>query len=231
MFYVYRRADSSSAFYLAKKLRGQRVRSLEGLSLGKDDFVVCWGEQWGSGKRILNGKAPIRMKFNDARILREAGVPTIEVRREKPRGEGWLGREDDHSRGSDLIEPTRRPDYYTRFEELRREYRVHMFRGLSIRAGHKVPRTDEGWRGQPHEWIRSWEAGWDLAYQGVTPAVRKVAREACKALGLDFGAVDVGERPDGGLVVLEVNRAPALDEGRTVYDYVDAIQTWAEEVG
>lgn len=137
----------------------------------------------------------------------------------------WLGRATDHVGGGDLLHPTDWTiGYYAKKEEFVNEYRIHSFLGKSIRAGVKAPRADVQ---NPHPWIRSWDAGWRIKYDGVSSKKkhRELAHSAVKALGLDFGAVDIGERADGTLVVLEVNRAPGLKEG-TIDVYAKAINNW-----
>ena len=66
-------------------------------------------------------------------------------------------------------------------------------------------------------------------YDGVSSRQphRDLAHRACEALGLQFGAVDIGEQVDGSLVVLEVNRAPGLEDG-TVARYAGAITRWMQ---
>lgn len=150
----------------------------------------------------------------------------------------WLGRATDHTGGLDLLR-NNATDFFVRKEELVREYRVHSFLNRSLRAGMKVLR--EGWtqgrteadynagRQVAHPWVRSWDAGWRISYDGVSlngkNAVRELAHSAIRALGLDFGAVDIGERADGTFVVLEVNRAPGIEAG-TLEAYVNAINRW-----
>lgn len=159
--------------------------------------------------------------------------------------EEWLGRRNNHQGGSDLLRPPASPDYWVRKETLVREFRVHSFDGRSIRAGVKTirdgmrtpmgdvipthnpdhaPHTDLA-----HPWIRSHEAGWRISYDGESIADRHrlMAHLACQALGLTFGAVDIGQRADGSLMVLEVNRAPGL-EGGTIDAYAEAITSWWE---
>jgi hypothetical protein len=138
--------------------------------------------------------------------------------------EEWLGRSRHHIGGRDLLNPPERPDYYVRKETITKEYRVHSFRGTSIRAG--IKRAD---RPDSHGWIRSLDAGWKISYDGtsVKQRHRDLAHQAVKALGLDFGAVDIGEKADGSLFVLEVNRAPGLDGG-TILAYADAIKRWVD---
>lgn len=138
----------------------------------------------------------------------------------------WLPRLNSHVGGNDLLRTPQTPDFWVKKEAIVREFRVHSFLGRSIRAGVKVPR--EGFT-NPHQWIRSWDGGWRISYDGATirQAHRDIAHAALGALGLDFGAVDIGERQDGSLIVFEVNRAPGL-EGGTVSAYEEAIRAWKE---
>jgi hypothetical protein len=135
----------------------------------------------------------------------------------------WLGRSNSHIAGQDLLQPPQRPDYYAKRETLVAEYRVHSFRGVSIRGGKKIP--VEGVT--PHAWVRSSLGGWKISYDGrsVKQRHRDLAHAAVKALGLDFGAVDLGEKADGSLIVLEVNRAPGLDGG-TITQYAKHLKRW-----
>lgn len=158
---------------------------------------------------LINGHAP---------VAPPAPPPPTPV----PDGE-WLGRLNSHIAGNDLLNPPARPDFYVKKETLVAEYRVHSFRGVSIRAGKKIP--VEG--GSTHPWVRSSVGGWKISYDGrsVKQRHRDIAHEAVKALGLDFGAVDLAEKSDGSLIVLEVNRAPGLDGG-TITQYVKHIKRW-----
>jgi hypothetical protein len=138
----------------------------------------------------------------------------------------WIGRANNHVGGEDLLNPPAAPEYWVKKETLTEEYRVHSFRGKSIRAGKKVQRPGFN---NPSSWIRSYEGGWFISYDNFqsTRQMRELAASAITALGLDFGAVDIGRTADGRLIVLEVNRAPGL-EGGTVEAYVRAIQAWIE---
>lgn len=145
--------------------------------------------------------------------------------------QSWLARTFDHVGGNDLLRPIAHADYYSKREEFKNEYRVHSFLGHSIRAGKKIPRTPQSetpFHGTPHTWVRSWDGGWMISYaddSGIKQRHRDIAHAAVKALGLAFGAVDIGEREDGTLVVLELNRAPGL-EGGTPDAYSHAVRKW-----
>jgi hypothetical protein len=144
--------------------------------------------------------------------------------------ETWLPRRNNHIGGNDLLEENLRdPDFFSKKENIVEEYRLHMFRGKSIRAGKKVARpTRPDGRTAAHPWIRSFDAGWVIDYAGFqsTKAMRELGRKALKALDLDFGAIDMGLKADGSLIVLEVNRAPGV-EGGTVESYATHIINWA----
>lgn len=133
----------------------------------------------------------------------------------------WLGRLRHHVGGNDLLNPPARPDFYVKKMDLRQEIRVHVFGEVSIRAGQKIPRAGVA---TPHKWIRSWDGGWMISYDGtaVRQAHRDLAKAAIKALGLTFGAVDLGITAEGNAIVLEVNRAPGL-EGNSITTYANAI--------
>lgn len=312
--YVYRRQPSEGANELAEALEATRFRArtlpIE-RKVRSGDHVIAWGEHvptLPTGVNVLNG-GPIRSKYQDAIALREAGVPTIVVTRNRPvtgerrvapapvdpvlaawenaralaeafgdlqnqtaenirgpvgqqsitnliaqlntvvassrtpapRGQvlpnvEWLPRMNDHVGGNDLLTPPRNPDFWVQKENLVAEYRIHSFHGRSIRAGKKDLRDGYGLAasGRATErlassWIRSWDGGWRILYDGVSARQRHrdIAHAAVKALGLDFGAVDIGEKADGSLIVLEVNRAPGLAEG-TVDRYASAIQQWID---
>lgn len=149
----------------------------------------------------------------------------------------WLPRDLHHVGGNDLLNPEGvAAGYYVKKEEFVQELRIHSFNGKSIRAGMKALRdgfqvVGPGNRttgpGIASPWIRSWDGGWRIKYDGVTARQkhRDIAHAAVKALGLTFGAVDIGERADGSLCVLEVNRAPGL-EGGTIDRYAEAIKEW-----
>lgn len=146
-----------------------------------------------------------------------AGIPCPEVF-DTPAPDR-LGRSFRHQCASDLTRGNGR-DYYTQKLPFVRECRIHVFRGKSIHAGMKVPRD-----GSAHTWIRSSASGWKLDYaqaSRIKQDRRDLAKKAVAALGLDFGAVDIGIVQNGTAAVIEVNTAPGLD-GSTVEAYAKQI--------
>jgi glutathione synthase/RimK-type ligase-like ATP-grasp enzyme len=123
----------------------------------------------------------------------------------------FIGRPDTHTKGRGLwkirfrtdldkaIRGTRKKKAATHFMEYvesDREYRVHVFKGKSIRISEKVFNDDKTYTtGKP--------GAIKLA------RVRNAAKLAVEAVGLDFGAVDILARGENNesVFVLEVNAA------------------------
>ena len=222
MIYVYCQRDSEGAEAIVTEINatGGRAARLRYVQPTEPGLVVCWGASYPKGWptdgfKFLN-KDYVGDKLTELCKLRDAGVPVPDFG-EEPRS-GWLARLLHHREASDLLRDLREGDYYVEYVPCDVEFRIHVVDGVSARAGLKVPRTDD-----PHPRFRAWRAGWKITYGGacqrvLTQAVRDVAKAAVRAVGYDFGAVDVVLRRDGRPVVLEVNSAPGL-EGRTVEVY------------
>lgn len=123
-----------------------------------------------------------------------------------------VGRSDQHTKGrgfwlcrswSDVqraLRGTRKKKPATHFMEYieaPREYRVHIFLGNSIRISEK---QFDG--SSKHKYVT-------IKPQHRVKHVRKAAKKAVEAVGLDFGAVDI-LADDDNCWVLEVNAAPGL---------------------
>lgn len=191
---------------IARRLRGPRDM---GRYVKNGDFLVPWGVNVPNrqGCTILN-RHPIFNKWEELAALRDKGVKTIPFSLTK-RGATWVPRRSNHQGGSDLLHPGH-ADYWVEKVNATTEFRVHVLKDQVIRVGMKSPRPGM----KAHAWIRSWDAGWRLIYdfdrKRVSEGVRTLAKAAVAALGLDFGAVDVGSGP-GGPWVFEVNKAPGLE--------------------
>lgn len=232
MIYLYASRGSSGAREIVdqvKELGGNAKRWKKGAAIPfrKGDLLVNWGESYPhlvpGGVKVLNPRM-VHGKLSELTKLNGKGIATVpySVHASAP---GWVGRRSNHQGGTDLLHPPHNPDYYVQKLEFKREFRVHVMRtvdaGLvSIRAGLKVHRAGFP---NPHPWVRSYDGGWSLDYGDACQAVlkqrvRDAAKGAVEALGLDFGAVDIGTLSDGSPIVLEVNKAPG-QEGNTTLTY------------
>lgn len=139
-----------------------------------------------------------------------------------------IGRPDRHSKGRGLwkcqnigqiilaLRGTPRKKAATHFmefiskERAPREYRVHIFKGKSIRISEKDFDNDGAYTtAKPQHNIKH---------------VRKAAKKAVTAVGLDFGAVDILAN-DEDCWVLEVNAAPGLG-GSMPRLYAETFRKW-----
>lgn len=254
--YIYCPRRSQGALELVHELGATRLRRFDGLDfwdrnrrkeVPEGSVVICWGAHIPDldGIRVLNSSPEMMTKERELRLI-STHVHCVQVfnngdaeeyKRAYPNR--LLARSNWHIGGDDLLNPPARGDYYTFRLDLKKEYRIHSFADKSIKAGEKVVRdgftlvTDPAqWKANSqlaHPWVRSFDAGWRIRYDNfrASSKLRQTAHAAVRALGLTFGAVDIGEDSDGTLYVLEVNRAPGI-EGNTIQAYVDAIREWIE---
>lgn len=111
---------------------------------------------------------------------------------------------------------------YTIYKKKQQEYRVHVFDGKVISVQRKARKNDV--ENDKVNWkVRNLDGGFIFARTGfdVPRAVTRAAKVAVKALGLDFGAADIGYHDGEGTFVYEVNTACGLS-GSNLYDYVEA---------
>lgn len=121
---------------------------------------------------------------------------------------------------------------FVKYVRKEKEYRLHVFNGEVIDLVEKRRRS--GFDNNPayNKYIRSYEQGWIMARDGavVSNATKAECIKAVRALGLDFGAVDVVIRKSDNVpVVLEVNTAPGIT-GTTIQSYKRAIQSWFNSI-
>lgn len=114
---------------------------------------------------------------------------------------------------------------YTLYVPKKAEYRVHVWGGEVIDMQQKKRRKDFD-KTKVDTKIRTWDTGWVYCRGGikVPTVVVEEAKKAVTALGLDFGAVDIGfTESNGRATVYEVNTAPGL-EGTTLKKYAKKIK-------
>lgn len=255
--YVFCERGSSSAATLCRALRerGIRARRLRKCLAGLDPStpIINWGSSSGVPDNALNGESAVRAaisKIETARILAAAGVPTVKVTTNVEEARSWLlkkrrvlGRLDGLSGGKGITEVTQitaldgdRFDFFSRYFPKTHELRVHVIGGKCVDLIEKRARMDYS----ADRTLRSWENGWVFAHQtSLTEAsdvdrIHTLALEAVKALGLDFGAVDIlvtllgPGTPTRRLitaVVCEVNTAPGLVSPTTINAYADGFKS------
>lgn len=244
MIVHYTRKTRPSALLLAPKLRAE----------GYTGPVINWGNSQFSSPgnyQGLNHPAFVAKAVNKRmalQLMAEAGVPIPAMYKPIYSDSGddvimpqipadaypIVGRPDAHSKGrymymcntlGDAIQATRRRRPATHFLQWiidAREFRVYVVNGQSIKISEKIGGGNHD-RGAIFEYPHGFTHKLSL---------RKHAKAAVEALGLDFGAVDLlyTER-DNKWYVLEVNTAPCLTDetSDTLQCYVDAFMELSSE--
>lgn len=188
---------------------------------------------------VLNNLQALNLaanKLNALQTMADAGVQTIEFTTDRNAAQTWVdsnqtvyarGVLNGHSgEGITVHTADNAPDVpsaplYTKgITSQRREWRVHIFKGVITYVQKKIRRNGYREDANYREDIRNVHTGWVYSNQFndvPTDAVLRSAYDAVAALGLDFGAVDIISRQDRAWV-LEVNTAPGLT-GTTLETY------------
>ena len=243
------KATSASARALARATNTLRVR-LDGsrYSPRTGDVVLNWGysgpypQEWDRLVRFINHPKNVeiaRDKRKTLELLHHNGVPTVEwtrdidvalqwfshgdvvVQRNTATGQGGSGIVLCDPKALTVNAPDPRGALYTKYFKKKQEFRVHVWGNDVLDIQEKKKR-----RGKDVDTkIRSYGNGWVFCREGVVcpEAVSLAAVAAVEALGLDFGAVDIGWNQKKELpAVFEVNTAPGV-EGSTVGRYAEAM--------
>ena len=234
---------SAGAKALSRGLPAVRVRDTGRYRKRVNDFIINWGNtltpSW--GKPSLNQPEAVSLAVNKVTALntmKEAGVRTVEHTSDSDIVQQWL--DEGHSvyartltRASEgrgihvLTGGMQIPDarLYTKGIKDGTEYRLHVFDGVVIDYTKKVPIDPLS---TPNSDVKSHGNGWTFARNVERrPSLETEAVKAVRALGLDFGAVDIITFGKTGVRVLEVNSACGLvDGGRTYQNYVNAIRNY-----
>ncbi len=113
---------------------------------------------------------------------------------------------------------------YVKYVKKQREFRIHVSFGEVIDVQEKRKRRDLPEEFSTNFQVRNHHTGWVYCRENVelSEDATRMAVEACRQLGLDFGAVDIIYNARQNLYyVLEVNTAPGL-EGTTVDKYAES---------
>ena len=229
----------SAARELAERLDGRRILPQNSRYRYRNgDVVVNWG-------RSDFDQAPEDATFNyfvgnaidKARswdLFDMASVPTVERTSDERIANRWL--DEGHTvlhrstltgmGGSGITvfqtSPLPQTGTYVKYFKRRAEYRVHVFGDAVIDAQQKKKRNGV----DASQFVRSYDNGWVFCRGGVeVPEVVKTAAiAAVRALGMDFGGVDVGyNETRNQACVFEVNSAPGI-EGTTLDKYEEALR-------
>ena len=208
----------------------------------RTDRVINWGmstlPNWEMDMRDLNQCKAI-LKASDKRatfkLLTDAGVTTPEWTFSIETARSWnttvLCRTIINGHSGAGIVMADKPDdivpapLYVKYKKKKEEYRIHVYNGKVIDT--QIKRKRDGFKENTNfsSKIRNHHTGWVYCRTNIVECGLRdnLAVQAVKALGLDFGAVDMiyNEREDK-YYVLEINTAPGLD-GTTIDKYVEAI--------
>lgn len=243
-----RYSKSAKALRLAFGLNKLKVVHPD-LSPKGTGIVINWGcakSKPNSACKFINVPEKVAVAVNKLdcfKALKAAGVAVPEFSTNVADAKVWLENEykvlarymlRSHSgQGIKVISeveelPTDAP-LYVRYYRKNHEFRVHVVNGEVIDYVQKKKRDGADEMEGFNQYIRSYDNGWVFCRDEIEhiDAVKQEAIKAVKALGLDFGAVDVIYTKGNKALVLEINTAPAM-QGTTIEKYVEAFSNLME---
>lgn len=185
-------------------------------------------------KPVLNAKIDIAgSKVATFRALDRAGINHPYVyscaQEAQESGDVYLARKDNLMQGRGIVycEPgSAAPiaDFYVRYILRRREVRIHVWNGKVIITQRKDISPDQKIcnRGAGARFI-VYPLGGYIGPQNAIQA-NEMAVAAVKAVGLDFGAVDILYGENRKLYILEINTAPAIEAQSVVSVYTNILK-------
>lgn len=227
---------------------GARLVRLEDARSGNVEAIVNWGcsalhGAWSS--KVLNKPEQVRLAANKLRCIHTLGdnnIPTLDYTTDRQIALDWnkkstiIAHDDLHGhsgRGLKKVEKDTEnatfpfSSLYTRYFPKTRELRLLCirdgaeYRTMLLEKKRVLPEryAEFGLDKKPDWWVRTYSNGWIFSREAEDlPAASELAIRACRAVGLDFAAVDIlGKPTDIGwdLRVGEINTAPGL-EGQTL---------------
>ena len=248
------KAGSKSARALSTETGYRRVRLVRTRFRPRaGDLVINWGSTalLYPGAQYLNHPTKVGIasdKRASLEVFRRAGVASPPWTEDRHVAEDWL--EEGHAvvcrtmlranggRGIVVVDPDERGRHrvpyaplYTKYIKKYDEYRVHVWEGQVLDIQQKKRRSDD--ERDADSRVRNAAGGWVYCRGGIEcpPVVAEQAIKAVEALGLDFGAADVGyTRSTATACVYEVNTAPGI-EGTTLTTYSAAAHRSARSRG
>ncbi len=241
LFYPYK-LGSVSAKTLAREFNSKRIKPFGRYRAKYRDLVVNWGNStipyWYA--RILNKPEAVAIAANKLKTfqkLKEHNVSTPEWTDQRTKAVEWVqsGTEiyarrvlsGNSGRGIVVCttpESVVDAPLYTKRVKAKYEFRIHVFKNGVIDVQQKKRRNGV----EANNYIRNLSNGYIYARADVQvpEIVSSTAIAGVKALGLDFGAVDIGyvER-DNKAFIYEINTAPGI-MGTTIEKYKAAIKSY-----
>ena len=229
------KADNPTVIMLTQHLTGLG-HEVDRSGLKPFDVVVSWGLSYRGDRPSLNGnvnqfdKYDCFEEFRKAHVLCPSTLSLIEGHNlcdfagpiSVPLQLPWLARKRRHAKGKDIVvckdskDVGRvlfqdRHDFFSVFIPTETEFRVWLFQDKAFAIQEKVYKGPGEYAG----FLRNNRFGFRFEkrdnLRGYAHVLEDQSIKAVKALGLDFGAVDVLLGKDRNYYVLETNTMPAID--------------------
>lgn len=243
---IYAYKNGSASARALRDALGIKLLKHEGKQINQD-VVINWGssriERNLGLSMVLNPDHAVKNasnKLTTFKLFTQAGVACPDWSEDDDDAIKWLAEGFDvvsrtvlngHSGDGIVINKALSGQYelaplYTKYVKKQEEYRIHVAGGDVIFEQRKarkkdVPDDEVNWQ------VRNLAGGFIFANDGVRSpdCCRTTAIEAVKALGLDFGAVDIVTNKKDQCFALEVNTACGL-AGKTIDAYVKFFQQY-----
>jgi RimK-like ATP-grasp domain len=238
---IYSGRPSEGAAFLAQEAGFIRLRT--GKFNQKGDVIVNWGNVGAIpgvlGCHVLNKQDAVSKAINKKKtfeVLAAHSIQTVPWTANMAVAKEWLqaGRTvvarktltGHEGAGIIIVEKVNeliQASLYTQYIFKVREFRVHATPFGVIDTQQKVHDTKLG---PPKSWkVRSYQNGFIFQRKGIIPNKHRdqLAIATIRAIGLDFGGLDIIEDKQGNFYVVEVNTAPGI-EGSTVGLYGNALR-------
>jgi hypothetical protein len=224
---------------IKEKLKEKQVKILEIKRIGskykqkRKDLIIPWGVQHGG-------------KLNQLSSFRNSNIPCSDWTTHYEEASGWIEREyrvlcrtilNGHG-GDGIVVASSHEELidncplYVKYVPKQREFRVHLVltphRGFQYEFKVREKRRRAGWQELEgfNKYVRNHDNGWvfcDELKDELPEDLLDVCLGAVQALGLQFGAVDVGYHDVHGYCVYEVNTAPGCDNATAEW-YADCFR-------
>ena len=203
------------------------------INYGASYLTIPWNSSWFNEPRKINNAV---YKLRSFALFADHGIPFPRLTQDCRVAQDWLQQgktifarqtaSGAEGEGIIICHPDNRntslpsAEFYSEALGHNHEYRVHVVCGQVISCGQKYQRQADA-----SPWIRNMKNGWIFLLDVQAPAVvKEMGRQAVVALGLDFGAADIGYKiADNKAWVFEVNSAPTMSQ-KTAAHYATAFK-------